>query len=57
MRKSGRILKRPCGYVSRREFPELTFSAMEKIADERMYREKARYYEQADRDRRNPVFR
>ena len=46
-----------CGYVSRREFPELTFSAMEKIADERMYREKARYYEQADRDRRNPVFR
>ncbi|MGN1350058.1 MAG: GGDEF domain-containing protein [Anaerovoracaceae bacterium] len=45
-----------CGYVSRREFPELDLRGMEKAADERMYQEKARYYGQKDRDRRNPGF-
>ena len=44
---SGKIVKSlsvSCGYVTQREFPDLTIADMAKIADERMYEAKAEHY-------------
>lgn len=41
-----------CGYVSRREFPDLSFGELAKIADERMYENKTAWYKNKGVDRR-----
>lgn len=40
------------GYASRREHPDADIHGLEKLADERMYREKNRYYSIPGIDRR-----
>ncbi len=42
------------GYVTRSEFPDKTVREMEKMADERMYRDKDRFYLESGQDRRRP---
>ena len=41
------------GCASRAEYPDADIAELEKIADQRMYAEKARYYETTGKDRRN----
>lgn len=41
-----------CGYVTKKEFPNLTVAEMAKIADNRMYEAKAQYYEKRGIERR-----
>ncbi|MCQ2982783.1 MAG: diguanylate cyclase [Treponemataceae bacterium] len=41
-----------CGYVRKSEFPDATVAEMADIADERMYKEKAAYYQRKGVDRR-----
>lgn len=41
-----------CGYVTKKEFPDMTVAEMAKIADDRMYEAKARYYEECGIKRR-----
>ena len=41
-----------CGYVTKKEFPNLTIAEMAKIADNRMYEAKAQYYEKCGIKRR-----
>lgn len=44
---SGNLIDRisvSCGYVTRNEFPDATFKEIARIADTRMYEEKARHY-------------
>lgn len=40
------------GYVSKKEFPELSFEKMAHFADKRMYEEKSDYYSKSGIDRR-----
>lgn len=51
----GRLVDRlsvSCGYVSRREFADLSFAELAKIADDRMYEAKATWYKRKGVDRR-----
>ena len=41
-----------CGYVTKREAPDMSFLDMSKLADKRMYREKEKYYATKGGDRR-----
>lgn len=44
---SGEVVKKisvSCGYVTKKEYPDLTIAEMAKIADQRMYRAKAEHY-------------
>ena len=41
-----------CGYVTKREYPDLTVGEMEKEADKKMYEAKSRYYKESGIDRR-----
>jgi hypothetical protein len=38
------------GYASHRDYPDLGIRELEKLADEDMYRAKARHYEEIGRD-------
>ena len=52
---SGRLLDRLAisyGVVTKREFPDLTVTEMARIADERMYEQKERYYKEQGIDRK-----
>jgi len=42
-----------CGWAAAREHPEVDLAGLARLADEQMYREKARYYETHQRDRRH----
>ena len=49
---SGELVKKisvSCGYVARRDFPDIPVAEMAKIADRKMYECKARYYEEQGR--------
>lgn len=43
------------GYVTKREFPDMSITEMEELADKRMYKAKEKYYKQSDTDRRKQV--
>ena len=42
------------GFVSHAEFPDRTVRELEKLADERMYRAKDKFYQESGQDRRRP---
>lgn len=42
------------GFVRKQEFPSISISELAKIADQRMYNEKAAYYSNSGNDRRGP---
>jgi GGDEF domain-containing protein len=41
------------GYAAQAEFPEMPIDKLAKIADQRMYENKRKYYEETGHDRRN----
>ncbi|MBQ9459457.1 MAG: GGDEF domain-containing protein [Oscillospiraceae bacterium] len=50
--KNGLTLSTACGYVRAAEFPDKSMTELAKIADERMYEEKSKYYQANGIDRR-----
>ncbi len=49
---NGLSLTASYGYVSSGEYPDATVTKLASVADERMYRSKAGYYQRKDKDRR-----